>query len=454
MDTLHLNGIDARTGAPLVPPLDLDELAARLRADLPAAPTLPPAPVVRGLPYGIEPADPTAAGWAVVVPAGQAERADALAPLISHRAEALGAAIKVLDVRPDEPVRAWLARHGVGPVDVDPERVPYYLLLLADPTEVSFAFQSTLAIRYCVGRLALAPPELAAYARSVVAAERRPPARRRHVSYWAPRHDPATTLSAEQLVAPLHAGTPGRGATGTPPHLHARATSSLHLAGEATRARLLDLLHGRHDDRPALLFTASHGLGLAPDDPRQAADQGALLTHEWSGLRPPERARHLVAADHIADDADVHGLFAFLFACFGAGTPATDEFQPLTAAPRTLAPRPFVSALPQRLLTHPGGGALAVVGHVERAWGFSFHSPGVGPQIVPFYNFVAALLRGEPVAHALRGFPERNAVHSADLVDDRRADLPPRTLVQRFTERNDARNYVVLGDPAARLPRA
>ena len=41
------------------------------------------------------------------------------------------------------------------------------------------------------------------------------------------------------------------------------------------------------------------------------------------------------------------------------------------------APKPFIAALPRRLLTHPNGSALAVIGHIDRAWGFSIQAPKV-----------------------------------------------------------------------------
>lgn len=406
--------------------------------------------VVRGLPHGMDPANLATTGWAVVLSAGAApEVRKALAPLLAHREGAAGRRFKIFEVGPDERPRGWLLRHRVGLTDVDPDRVPYHLLLVGDPTEIPFEFQTALALRYCVGRLALVPPGLAAYAASLVRAEQTPPVRRRGVAYWAPNNDPATSLSSEQLAGPLHHGTDGRSITDIPPHQHASATSTLHLGPAATRAALLDLLHGR-GDRPSLLFTASHGLGLAPDDPRLVADQGALVCQEWPGFRAPDRSRHVVGAGDIADDADVHGLVALLFACFGAGTPAHDSFLRDGDAPHRLAPGPQMSALPTRLLTHPRGGALAVIGHVDRAWGCSMYLRKVGQQILPFYNFILRVLQGEPVGYALRDFPERSALLGANLLDEPDAELTPQARASRWIERNDARNYVLLGDPAAR----
>src|SRR5262249_34098820 len=152
-------------------------------------------------------------------------------------------------------------------------------------------------------------------------------------------------------------------------------------AADATKASLLTTLHpGAGTAPPAVLFTASHGMGWPRDDPRQQSAQGALLCQDWAGFGQVAPA-HSVTAPDIEPGANVGGMVAFLFACYGAGTPASDNF--LTErgrGPVAVAPSPFVAALPQRLLSHPNGSALAVVGHVERAWGYSIRPTGAGTQ--------------------------------------------------------------------------
>ena len=75
-----------------------------------------------------------------------------------------------------------------------------------------------------------------------------------------------------------------------------------------------------------------------------------------------------------------------------------------------IADKPFVAALPQRLLSHPKGSALAVVGHIERAWACSFDAAAAGAQIGPFRNFIGRVMSGEPVGHATKDFNERYAM--------------------------------------------
>ena len=123
----------------------------------------------------------------------------------------------------------------------------------------------------------------------------------------------------------------------------------------------------------------------------------------------PDPSHFLTAAD-LDDEASVHGLIAFLFACYGAGTPVSDHFlADRSKAPVPIAESPFVAALPQRLLTHPGGGALAVIGHVERAWGYSIRPVGLDNRLLPFRNLLGRVLRGDPVGLATKDFSDRYA---------------------------------------------
>ncbi len=221
------------------------------------------------------------------------------------------------------------------------------------------------------------------------------------------------------------------------------------------RAALLDVMNA--PKAPAMLFTASHGMAVDSGDPRQKSDQGALLCQDWSGFGDTRPEHFLTAAD-IGDDANVNGLIAFTFACFGAGTPDADQFlKDLsdTAEAPPMAPSPFVAALPQRLLGHPNGSALAVIGHVDRAWGCSIKTPHVSDaQIGTFRNTIGNVLTGTPVGHAVSGaFGARFAVLSTALASATSPSAPAggrlsdRDLGLHWLERNDAQNYVVSAIP-------
>lgn len=460
---LSPSGVD-ESGALLSPRIAVAELARAIRARGGGA--LPPAVTGararaglerQGLPVGVTARDLRRAGWGVVfaddVPRGAR---DALEPLLELRAGQAETRYKELDYRvaARETVRDWLQRHDVAFGTITPSRVPYHLLLVGSPRSISFDFQYLLDLEYSVGRLWFdSEAAFGSYARSVARYETSPAVPTgREVIYFAPSHggDDATQLSSTRLVQPLFEGTPDDPAIATECGFQA----TLLLGGDARKQALLDIVHDAAR-RPALVFSASHGLCCANGSAAQRARQGALVTADWTGgaIGPAST----IAADDITDAAAIHGLVAFVFACYGAGTPEVDQFSAdlaAAAAPAPIAPEPFIAALPQRLLGHGGGGALAVIGHVERAWGYSIQPPKVDPQLLPFRNAIGRILSGEPIGEATQDLTSRHAVLATELVELLAPTAPPisdSALVRRWLEKTDARNYVLLGDPAARL---
>lgn len=468
MTAQYVNGIDATGGEYLLPPVEEHDVAAAAQALLPeqvADPQLRArhhrvserhyAPK-----HGVDGRDLSQAGWAVVA-AADADPAvlAALRPLLDHRQRQAAAVVehryRVLSgedgYRAGETKEDFQARFGVGPGPVDPDVLPYHLLLVGGPDEIPFDVQYQLDVQHSVGRLCFDKAEdYRAYAVSVLAAETGPPPTAgSRMTAFAPRNagDPATEASESQLMAPLvdqlRTSLPGW-------------ELDTLFADDATKANLVTTLTG--PARPDVLFTASHGVGYPCGHPSQRAGQGALLCQDWPGAgQGPVRREHLFSAADItaADDLDLTGMVAVLFACFGAGTPLQDDFGRARGERKTLAPTPFVSALPQAMLGREAG-ALAVLGHVDRAWGCSFIWPGAGNQTEVFRSSLARLGEGHPIGDALEYMGDRHAEIATELARalemirlGKRADNE--LLARLWTAYADARNFVVLGDPAVRL---
>ena len=83
--------------------------------------------------------------------------------------------------------------------------------------------------------------------------------------------------------------------------------------------------------------------------------------------------------------------------------------------PPEIAPRAFVSRLSQRLLSHGNGGALAVVGHVDRTWTTSFEGSEKGEGVDVFRNTLRRLLAGHTVGWAMEYFNQAHAALAAEL---------------------------------------
>lgn len=374
----------------------------------------------------------------------------------------------VLIYRPGERVNPWLARHGSSPGPVDPKRgVPYYLMLLGRPgplkagdeTFIGLNFQYELDIFYSAGRLCFTDASgqhridaYSTYAERVAAFERLSDAASRvgkEFVYFGTKHklDISTQRSADELILPLMEwqkqpdSTPALGGYGQRAFVEA----------DATRSNFEQILRGAP---PAVLFTATHGIGLPITDERLVMHQGALVTQDWRGVGSIKR-EHWFAGEDLGD-ANLEGTIACLFACYGAGCPQFDEFifDENEGRPQ-VAPYPFIAQLPQRMLE---AGCLAVLGHVERAWTHSFTGGEVAKaQIQPFQSILSRVLAGHPIGDALDQFNVIQGQRAARLAEELEEikfgkTVDPVEIAMLWMARNDARNYALLGDPAVKSP--
>jgi hypothetical protein len=394
------------------------------------------------------------AGWGVVFPKreppGVCER---LKPLLDLRRSQAGERYREYrgeaGLAERESSLDFLAARGAAPSGpVNPKRVPYYLLLVGDPETIPFRFQYMLDAAYAVGRLHFEErDDYARYAESLVRAQASTRGEVRPVVF-APSFDVATNRSRERLALPV-AEALGVGAAD-------RLVGDR--AEKAELARVLARPGGR-----LLLFAASHGASYEAGDPRQRALQGSLVTSDRSGggghayaLEPEE----CFSAGDLDPRWDLAGSLWFLFGCYTAGTPRLDEFPFQDDDDRIrkqIAKHSFSARFPQRLLAHPGGGAAAVLGHVDRTFSSSFQWNGSTVLADTFVEIARMLKEGARVGSATELLNQRYMELAVQLhaiaLDEREGRPIDRELRTRLQiAANDARAFVVVGDPAARLP--
>jgi hypothetical protein len=494
-EEVFFNGINGSTGLPLDNFQLTTDLLAKIARQKPlSASDLRDAKIRKnldeatefdfGVAEGIDIANIAQSGWGVIFPASLPEDQvtalkEALHPLLELRKEQASRNNPSFyqefigserGYQKGESKGDFLRRFGVGSSAANPENgVPFYLLIVGSPEEIPFSFQYLLDLMYGVGRIWFDTLEsYVRYAESVIAAEKGQITRAKSATFFGVRLSDrdATRFSSDDLVNPLAEKVTAK---------HADWAVNLVKPKYATKATLSELLGG--PKTPALLFTASHGMGFNSGDPRQLPHTGALLCQDYTehtGGEIPDK--FYFSADDIPSDANVSGTFAFFFACYGAGSSRTDNFYHDTFQDdkfnkeRIIAPYDFISRLPLKLLSHPKGGALGVFAHVDRAWAFSFlwneqvatEGKITGKLInqsandsETFRSMISALLNGKPAGAATDYFGMRYADIGTSLSeelsvtnDDNQDEMK---LAWWWTFKNDARNYTFIGDPAVRL---
>lgn len=415
---------------------------------------------------GGDPQDLPRQRWGVIAPKGpDGDRLLAVVePLIKHRAAQQGAPVeryRVPEGMDGPAAERWKRRFFDRGGSVD--ALPRYVLILGDLDQVSIAVQHALQADSFVGRLAFdAEAGYAAYVAKVLAAETGTPQARYGPLGFYTVHDgtAATRLGHRHLAAPCLASLRQRLDEGT------FEGDAVHDEGEA--APSLDaLVTAAKFDRPGVLFTISHGLGA----PRSGWQDAARMRRLQGALSVGD---DLLEVEALAQGAFVrHGLW-FALACYGAGTPSTSAYRPwleslaqqghstdvaalLAGLPKP-GDRPFIAAGPKAALANPDG-PLAIIGHVDLAWTHAFSDTDgrTLDRSERFAKVIRDALRGDRVGsahHALARFAGAASSELATMYgsEARGGRVDPLRRARIWMLRQDVADYILLGDPATRLP--
>jgi len=425
---------------------------------------------------GGDPNDLEVQRWGVIAPQGpEGDRLLALIqPLLAHRQEQQGDKVRVYRVPAQmthEEAMRWKKREFDSGSDLN-IKVPRYQLILGDLDQVPLALQQVQASDGYVGRLAFSADEdYAAYVDKVLRWERRSTGQGQGRAMFFTVHDgtAATAVGHRALVGPGVEVVRRRQAAGQYP-----ARDILEF-GDPVTPSPDELLAQTAAFDPSVLFTLSHGEGAPRGGWRSPEAQ-----RERQGAMSFGREGRLTG-DDLRDRPFMPGGVWFMLACYGAGTPSASAYkhwlEALAAAgqfrgkvdsvlaglpgPRD---RPFIAALPKAVLANSDG-PLAFMGHIDLAWTYSFQELDSGATNRParYMAITRSILKrdrvGVSMRELLRYFDQTNieltSLHDMEI-QARSMKLPYQADRARqghlWMLRQDLAAYVLLGDPAVRLP--
>lgn len=429
---------------------------------------------------GADPNDLTAQRWGIVIPATPEGKrlAQVIAPLTALRKEQQGKDVRVLEapvgMSAEQTGKWWETVYNAESTKNRVIDRPRYLLILGDPTQIPWEAQERMATAAFVGRLSFPKDEdYEAYVTKVLAYER------------------AASKNQQKVHSTFFTVSDGTAATGAgnrglmKPTLEAlriglkegdfQTADIAHLGADPLGPPVSpeEFLRSVESRDPRMLFTISHGLGTnaeTSDEVRQRI-QGAMSFGQGKKI----------TGDDIANRVFLPGGAWFFFACFSIGTPAETSYRHWLQAMKDAGlgvrqsdiefvlaalrkKQPLVASLPQKALANPDG-PLAVMGHVDLAWTFSFQDAAKQWRSSRFHNVFNGLVKHYRIGNAFfdlqRALVDTNSALTDMFDTEARAKADDEVLedaAQRPAQkaslwmlRQDLYAYVLLGDPAARV---
>jgi hypothetical protein len=357
------------------------------------------------------------------------------------------------------PWQSWLQENYHSLV-LRGKTAPHYILIIGEPNMVPFLFQSMFDCAASVGRVAFDDlQDLQTYVDKIVNIEKTEKANPKEAIVFAPDYgiQDVTYYTHKFMAKPLANYLQNE----------LKANVKTLLGKQATKENLSQSLK---TSKPALVYTAGHGL-VAPDSPlsEQKRINGGICCEQtgdnWQDW--------VFTADDVPGDQEsfLEGSIFFQFACYGYGTPAESDYEHWFKELSFNSSEDFIAALPKRLLAHPKG-PVAYIGHLDTAFLDAFDDPNPDPFATKWHNrmspFVYAVnkLLGEynPVGISMEDMNKRynvcNVLLTSYLDEQRRLLANGKAInwndffdkiIDIFILRSDAQNYMVFGDPAARL---